>query len=150
MKPIFGSVIALGLIVSLAATQDVSAQDEGYKRRQSNLVALSTVFGRLHHLRRLCVSRREDQLWRDHMKQVIELEDPVSQTRAAMIDGFNAGFNSAQRNYDRCTRQVEELAAEEAIRGEAVAASLQAPLFRSQTRFPDQFSDGIPDRSEFQ
>jgi len=120
------------------------AQEESYKRRQSNLVELSTVFGKLHHLRRLCEGRREEQLWRDYMKNVIELEDPASETRLAMINGFNLGFKSAQQGFDRCSRRVEGISADEAARGEEIIAALRAPLSNDLDNFsPDDFSSDI-------
>ena len=123
---------ALMIVVADAAATSAAAQDEAYQRRQRDLIALSTVFGKLHHFRRLCQPGRESQLWRDRMKEVIDYEEPPATTRAAMIKGFNLGFKAVEKDYQTCNRRVDDLATDEASRGEAIIASLKAPLYRTR------------------
>ena len=120
MRSICVIVCVFAALVSSAGAQS------SFERRQGDLVALSGVFGRLHHLRRLCEPRREAQTWRDHMKSIIELEEPDGGTRARMVAAFNDAYREAQSEFSQCSRIVEDVAAAEAVRGEAIASGLSS------------------------
>ena len=109
----------------MAAAQDF----EAYQQRQKDLVALSGVFGALHHLRRTCEPRREADRWRERMKQLVELEEPQTALREEMVGSFNAQYRNAQRRYLVCDRRARDRAASQALRGDDLVARLTAPLY---------------------
>ena len=118
------------MIACLTAT--ASAQTfEDYQRRHANLVAISSIFGELHHIRRHCNPRMEGDVWRERMKTLVELEEPQPAAREEMVSAFNESYRAAQRRYPSCTRQARDYAASSAQRGEIIIARLTAPLFES-------------------
>ena len=70
MKSILSIAILLVLILEPVRAQTY----DDYQRRFADLLALSSVFGELHHIRRTCLPRYEADTWRERMKQLIDLE----------------------------------------------------------------------------
>ena len=92
--------------------------------RSDDLVLLSTVFGELHFVRRLCEPVREQDYWRERMKQLVALEKPTARERRRLVEGFNKGYNNAQGQFSACTAQAELFSINRAERGEAIVLRL--------------------------
>ena len=123
----------LGLIAATAVMWTSGfAQSEGdYRDRLNDLVAISEIFGELHHIRRNCDPRREDEIWRERMKKLIEFEGPQGGARDRMVSAFNDGYRNAQRRFDYCDRRARDYAAVRAAEGDVIVARLMAPLYKS-------------------
>ena len=109
-----------------------AAAQEDYRARSAALTGLSRIFGELHHIRRMCEPAREGDAWRDRMKRLIDLEQPSFDLREEMVGAFNDGYRSAQDRFSFCDRNAEDYAAARAVTGEALVASLSAPLIAAE------------------
>ena len=117
---------------SLTIAQDSAAQEPGdYRVRQQNLTKLSGIFGELHHIRRICEPRNEADIWRNRMKKLVELEEPSDTHHVRLVEAFNNGYKSAQRQYNFCNRDAEDYAASRASEGDVIVNQLTAPLYQS-------------------
>jgi uncharacterized protein (TIGR02301 family) len=120
------------LVLLAFAAAPAFAQDGDYGVRQRGLVSLSQIFGELHHIRRTCDPDREADVWRNRMKQLIDLEEPSFDIREQMVAAFNDGYVSAQARFPYCDREAESYAAARAYAGEALVSNLTAPLYAAQ------------------
>lgn len=118
------AVLGLCLFASPALAQ--TAAD--YRQRQQDLVELASVFGELHHIRRLCEPRFEGDVWRERMKKLVELEQPQFEAREEMVKKFNAAYRSAGNRFLNCDRRARDYAAKRALFGESIIARLSVPL----------------------
>jgi len=121
------------LVLALAVAAPAFAQGEGYSARQRSLVSLSGIFGELHHIRRTCDPDREADVWRNRMKQLIDLEEPAFEAREQMVAAFNEGYVTAQARFPYCDRDAETYAASRAYAGEALVSNLTAALYAAQS-----------------
>ncbi len=71
------------------------------------MMRLAEVLGALHYLRELC-GAKEEQLWRDEMKNLIEMEEPTVERRAILIARFNRGFRGFQEIHRKCSNAAIE------------------------------------------
>ena len=85
--------------------------------RADDLAALAQVFGGLHHVRRMCEPRRESELWRERMKQLVRLEQPTAQLRRRLVGSFNAGYRDAEGAFSQCDDAAEAYAERQAALG---------------------------------
>lgn len=123
---------SIALIAALIMAAPAIAQDrEDYRARQENLATLATIFGEMHHIRRMCEPRREADAWRNRMKKLVELEDPAASQRNVLVNAFNDGYKQAQKRYEFCDRRAEDYAAARALEGERIVTALTAPLYES-------------------
>ena len=131
MKPLTLTAIAtLALAITPFATTQSAAQDfSAYQQRQKDLVAISSVFGTLHHIRRTCEPRREGDMWRERMKRLVELEEPQTEVREEMVKSFNTAYRGAQSRFVMCDRRARDYAAARARLGDDIVARLTAPLY---------------------
>lgn len=123
--------IALSFVAAITAiSPHATAQDfAAYQQRQKDLVAISAVFGALHHIRRTCEPRFEGDLWRERMKRLVELEEPQTAVHEEMVKSFNKAYRDAQRRYLVCDRNARDHAARRAQQGDVIVARLTEPLF---------------------
>ena len=119
------------LILMILFSLPAAAQDE-YSARRAALTGISRIFGELHHIRRMCEPDREADVWRERMKQLIDLEQPAFDLREEMVGSFNDGYQTAQSRFPFCDRGAEDYAAARAATGEAIVSSLTAPLYESE------------------
>ena len=123
-------VIAVTLAAIAVASPHASAQDfASYQQRQKDLVAISAIFGVLHHIRRTCEPRFEGDMWRERMKRLVELEEPQTAARQEMVTSFNKAYRDAQRRYIVCDRRARDHAAVRAQQGDDIITRLTAPLY---------------------
>lgn len=114
----------LSMVSSQAGAQDF----ESYQQRQEDLSALAELFGELHHIRRNCEPRFEGDVWRERMKKLLDLEEPQTSEREAMVQRFNQGYRSAQRRYPVCDRRARDYAAGQAAQGDRIVIRLTQSL----------------------
>lgn len=124
----------IAAFIAASLSQAASAQTfDDYQVRQSDLAALSSIFGELHHIRRTCEPRLEADVWRDRMKKLVELEEPQAAGREQMVAAFNKGYRAAQQYFPSCTRRARDHAAARAVRGEAIIDRLTEPLYEAMS-----------------
>ncbi len=131
-KRILPIALAALISVSSVATLTHAQTLDDYQQHQSDLVALSAVFGELHHIRRQCDPRREGDIWRERMKQLVELEGPQPAAREEMVAAFNKGYRNAQQRFRTCSRNARDQAATRAALGEAIVERLVDELTAAQ------------------
>ncbi len=125
------TILAACAVVLSALTPALAQEPEDYRARQENLAKLATIFGEMHHIRRMCEPRREADAWRNRMKKLVELEDPAASQRDVLVRAFNDGYSRAQKRYDICSRSAEDYAASRASEGERIVKALTDPLYES-------------------
>ncbi|MEO1253158.1 MAG: TIGR02301 family protein [Pseudomonadota bacterium] len=117
------------IITALLATGAARAQTaDEYRDRQRDLAALASVFGELHHIRRLCEPRLESDVWRERMKRLVELEQPQPEAHEELIKRFNNGYRNAGDHFARCDRRARDYAAGRARYAQRVVRNLAEPL----------------------
>ncbi|MEM8784814.1 MAG: TIGR02301 family protein [Pseudomonadota bacterium] len=117
-------LLALALLATPLTAQAQEPEAEKSKGNyQAQMVELAEILGHLHHLRPLCV-QREDQVWRNQMTELIQLENPPRERRNEIIKQFNAGFEAAQSQYRSCNQAAQLRARALAQTGERLTANL--------------------------
>lgn len=116
--------------ICLSALASATAQGyDSYEQRQKDLVQLASVFGDLHHIRRMCEPRYEADAWRERMKKLVDLEAPMPDARQDMVSAFNQSYRNVQRRFPSCNRRARDYAASRAARADAIVERLTAPLY---------------------
>ena len=131
-------------LVMLCLAAPAGAQFRSPEDRNDALVSLSRIFGEMHHIRRLCGRGDEEDIWRERMKRVIDLEAPSFEQRERMVVAFNDGYVSAQGRFPGGTSAAESSAAGRAATGEALVSNIaasareaaQGPIDESVQRWP--------------
>ena len=117
------------LIISFSGSALAQSQTANeYEQRQRDLIELASVFGELHHIRRVCEPRREADIWRERMKRLVDLEQPQFEAREEMVKRFNAGYRNAGDHFPRCSSRARDHAATRALFARRLVERLSAPL----------------------
>ena len=100
-----------------------------FAERQQQLAELARILGRMHHYHQICrpYDYRPD-LFRDRMKELVALEEPVAVTKQKMIEAFNAGFQSAKATHDYCGYEAEEAMRRVSDEGQALTLKIAKPF----------------------
>jgi uncharacterized protein (TIGR02301 family) len=95
------------------------------RRRQydADARALAEVMGAAHYLRWLCFGRR-DQMWRQHMGDLLDLED--QRLRSDLARAFNEGFDAERTKFDSCSSRAQASEQEWKAKGLKLADGLSA------------------------
>ena len=64
---------------------------------------LAELLGTLHYLRELC-GANEGQVWREHMRELVNSEGTNALRRAKLVESFNRGYRDYSRTYRTCTQ----------------------------------------------
>lgn len=96
---VLASLLAAAMLGLLAPTGTHANETKPY---DDKLMRLSEVLGAVHYLRELCGSK-DNQLWRDQMRDLIAAEGSSALRRAQLTRSFNRGYNSYSRTYNACT-----------------------------------------------
>jgi uncharacterized protein (TIGR02301 family) len=102
-----------------------SAQERTPADRQA-MSDLAYVLGESHALRQACLGQT-DQLWRERMQSVLEVEAPDQAFNLRLRNTFNAGFAAAQAEFPKCDDRSKAQAEKIARRGKALSERLSAP-----------------------
>lgn len=76
------------------------------KPYDDQLLRLSEILGAVHYLRELC-SANDGQLWREHMRTLIDAETASVQRKARISRSFNQGYRNYSRTYTTCTPSAQ-------------------------------------------
>lgn len=122
------SVLAIASVLALshaAWAQETPAPasnttDEGWYHQQ--LLDLSEVLGGSHYLATLC-SGQGDQRWRDAMRRMMQR---APQYNDELVEAFNRGYGSQQRQYTDCDPTAQQMATELHARGLRISQALAA------------------------
>lgn len=125
---ICAAILAAILAASALPAPALAQTAADFRQRQNDLVELASVFGELHHIRRLCEPRREGDVWRERMKRLVELEQPAFEAREEMVKRFNAGYQNAGGHFRHCDRRARDHAAGRASFAQTLVDRLSAPL----------------------
>lgn len=99
-RPAAGSVaVAVVVVLAVALAGPARAQT---REQEDKLHRLAEVIGALHYLRELC-GADDGQLWRSHMKALIDSEGRSALKRAALTRRFNLGYRNYSRTYRECS-----------------------------------------------
>lgn len=98
MAKLAGLAAALALAVAGGSARAAPLDARPY---DDKLMRLSEVLGAVHYLRELC-GASEGQIWRDHMKAVIDAEATSPVRKARLTRSFNQGYRSYSRTYNTC------------------------------------------------
>ena len=139
----------MAIIIALAVPQYAAAQTANeYQRRQGDLVELASVFGELHHIRRLCEPRLESDVWRERMKNLVELEQPAFEAREGMVKRFNTGYANAGDHFSSCSRRARDHAASRAAYAHTLVRRLAQPLREAAAKNDGPLIVTIPQDTE--
>ena len=116
-------------LFALLIAAPAAAQGYDYQQRARDLVVMSRILGELHHIRRACEAFGEEEVWRERMRRLIELESPQADLRNEMVAAFNEGFRNAEARFPYCDREARDYAAAGAAEADDAAARLMAPLY---------------------
>ncbi len=128
---IFGAMMRYIFFILIIMTGGAVAQSQtanDYQQRQNDLIELASVFGELHHIRRICEPRLESDIWRERMKKLVDLEQPQHDAREEMVQRFNAGYRNAGDHFPRCSTRARDHAAARALFARRLVERLSAPL----------------------
>lgn len=146
--PRFSLAAALACTV-FASAAPAAAQRIDYVQRGQDLEALSRAFGELHLIRRMCEPRREAEIWRNRMRQLVELEQPQPGLRDRMVAAFNAGFRDAEQRFEYCDEDARDYAAASAASADQIVNRLMEPLYGSLSQtgeLPDYYDPADDNR----
>lgn len=111
------------------APSDVAQETFTFAERQGQLEELARLLGQMHHYHQMC--RPYDyrpELFRDRMKELVTLEEPLAGTKQKMIEAFNAGFQSAKAQHDFCGYEAQQTMLSISDKGAALTSKIAAPF----------------------
>jgi uncharacterized protein (TIGR02301 family) len=98
------SALLAGLTALIACAHAAEAQDA--KPYDDQLMRLAEILGAVHYLRELC-SANDGQLWREHMRTLIDAETASALRKSRITRSFNQGYRSYSRTYTSCTPSAQ-------------------------------------------
>jgi uncharacterized protein (TIGR02301 family) len=96
-------LINLSLFGFFAVSATAQTEPAPYEK---DMLRLSEILGALHYLRPLC-GAQDDNAWRMHMQALLDTESSPADWRERLAGAFNAGFESFQHSYTRCTSSAD-------------------------------------------
>jgi uncharacterized protein (TIGR02301 family) len=93
------SLAMVGACARIAEAQDAKPYDD-------QLMRLAEILGAVHYLRELC-SANDGQLWREHMRTLIDAETASALRKSRITRSFNQGYRSYSRTYTTCTPSAQ-------------------------------------------
>lgn len=94
-----------GLLVSGFPTPDLAAAPDK-KPYDDQLARLAEILGAVHYLRELC-SANDGQMWREHMRVLLDAESGSAVRKARLTRAFNQGYRNYSRTYTTCTPSAQ-------------------------------------------
>jgi len=98
--------VTLTLSLALAAACAGPATSQENKPYDEQLMRLAEILGAVHYLRELC-SASDGQIWRQHMRTLIDAESNSALRKARITRSFNEGYRSYSRTYTTCTPSAQ-------------------------------------------
>ena len=104
------AVLSLVQVTDPIAQGDISVDTQIYSfaERQQQLIDMAELLGQIHHLHQICQPYDYfPERYRNRMKELVTLEEPVLTTRNDMVAAFNDGFQSTKARFDYCGPEAE-------------------------------------------
>lgn len=93
---------------------------------ESDLGGLAHVLGGAHYIRILCAGRG-DQIWREKMTALMNLEGPPgTPRRQMMVQEFNAGYREQEARFPGCSPEAQQAENELKAKGARFSQALAA------------------------
>jgi uncharacterized protein (TIGR02301 family) len=99
----FIAAVAIGAAGGAAWAQGPASDAKPY---DDKLMRLSEVLGAVHYLRELC-GATDGQMWRDRMKELMDMEGSSALRRAKLTRSFNNGYHAYSRTYSTCSQSAQ-------------------------------------------
>jgi len=99
------AAVTLAVLCQTASYHSLAQQKE--KPYDPKLYRLSELLGAVHYLRELCTAK-DNQKWRDNMKELIEAEGTSAARKATLTRQFNRGYRGYSRTYRSCTDSARD------------------------------------------
>lgn len=106
MRPDGPRRLAIAALAAAALACGPARAATDSKPYDDKLMRLAEIMGAVHYLRELC-SASDGQLWRDHMRDLVEAEGSTALRRANLTRSFNQGYRSYSRTYSTCTPSAQ-------------------------------------------
>ncbi len=116
-------IIAAMLV--LFAVAPAAAQSLTPFERQ--VLELAGHFGTMHHLNQICESDSV-QIWRDSMLELLRLEEPSREQRAAISQRFNDAYGEVVERFPACTSDARGYAMQLGNDGAALTDAMARSL----------------------
>ena len=102
--------------------------EEDMVKMTSLVEAMARTLGQLHYLRTLCFGPN-DQLWRESMARMLDIEAPSdATTQRELTQAFNAGYYLEEGRHESCSPEVSVDVAALAENGRSIATMLGDPF----------------------
>ncbi|MEM1148922.1 MAG: TIGR02301 family protein [Pseudomonadota bacterium] len=126
-------MIALTVLPALPAHGQSSVRSQDYFR---DLTALAEVLGKAHAIRKLCTDPNPDNIWRNYMLRLLEMEAPYEGgLRQSLFNGFNAGYLVSIDAHPTCDSRARSAERGYAAEGRDLSARLvQSTIPRAARR----------------
>ncbi len=130
------AVLALSVFVQegeLSALGETEEETQLYSfaERQQQLIDMAQLLGEIHHLHQICQPYDYfPERYRDRMKELVTLEEPIAATKESMISSFNEGFQSMKARFDYCDSGAEAEMRDLGGQGVILTRKLAAPFRR--------------------
>lgn len=148
LRPFIALIAALTLSAPIAAyaqsNEDLTEEqlrEEAMKKREaaeirieedmvkmtSLVEAMARTLGQLHYLRTLCFGAN-DQLWRESMARMLDIEAPGDATKQSeLTQAFNAGYYLEEARHTACSPELAVDVAALSENGRSIATMLGDP-----------------------
>ena len=106
--PLTVAIVLAAAVLAVPAARPALAQAAitDAKPYDDRLMQLSEILGAVHFLRELC-GNSDGQLWRDKMRELMDVEGSSALRRAKLTRSFNNGYRSYSRTYSACTQSAQ-------------------------------------------
>lgn len=71
----------------------------------ADVMRVAEILGGVHYLRDLC-NGREGQVWREKMRELLDVTAPDADMRELLVSRFNAAYHKARAAHGRCTGET--------------------------------------------
>jgi len=119
--PRLTNIFIASLLLFSISSQGFAQSKSGITRGE--LLQIAGIMGAVHYLHGQC-DGTGTQIWRDNMKRLIELEQPVPEVRQTMIERFNAQYEIQRKRFSKCNKKRAKEAARLAAEGEQLTSDM--------------------------
>ena len=109
-----------GLLLSFAFCSTAVAEDDRYLTEKRDLAG---ILGEVHYLRTLC-NGQKDQIWRNYMRDFLDIEGQPKSRRSLFVSAFNRGYKNQRRRTDSCSQSAVNTERHLSSRGRALSEKI--------------------------
>lgn len=107
-------------LVSLAFASAANAEDDRYLTEKRDLAG---ILGEVHYLRTLC-NGQTDQIWRNYMRDFLDIEAKSKSRRSTYVSAFNRGYKYQRRRMDSCSQSAVSVERSLSTKGRLLAEKI--------------------------